>query len=224
MKFWKRNAVVTAIILFVGAAVYLNWTYGEEQQAWQKQGNDETLSQATQGEEKILGQPVLVGGTTEKEVTSGKGEANTDKTASSAPTASPGNTAVPSGSASPTDQSAQQTGSDYFASARLSRQQARDSAMSLLKEAPEESTETAQSIQTLASCMMAESRIESLVTAKGYADCVALISENSASIVVAAEEGKLNAEDVARIMDIVKAETAFSQSQIKIVPAAAGEA
>ena len=27
MKVWKRNAVVAAVVLFVCAAVYLNWTY-----------------------------------------------------------------------------------------------------------------------------------------------------------------------------------------------------
>ena len=30
MKLWKRNAVVVAIVLFVCAAVYLNWSYQKE--------------------------------------------------------------------------------------------------------------------------------------------------------------------------------------------------
>ena len=30
MKLWKRNAVVAAIVLFVCAAVYLNWSYSQE--------------------------------------------------------------------------------------------------------------------------------------------------------------------------------------------------
>ena len=30
MSVWKRNAVVVAIVLFVGAAVYLNWSYSKE--------------------------------------------------------------------------------------------------------------------------------------------------------------------------------------------------
>ena len=29
MKLWKRNAVVAAIALFICAAVYLNWSYGQ---------------------------------------------------------------------------------------------------------------------------------------------------------------------------------------------------
>ena len=33
MSVWKRNLVVVAIVLFVGAAVYLNWSYGREASA-----------------------------------------------------------------------------------------------------------------------------------------------------------------------------------------------
>lgn len=220
MKLWKRNAVVTAIILFVGAAVYLNWSYGKEQQTWKKQDENSTLSQATQGEGKILGQPVLVGGTTGKEITVNTESAPVSTDAAVEKNETAAISAAPSDPADRTEQDEQKTGNAYFASARLSRQQARDSAMTLLKEAPEESAEITEKIQTLANSMMAESRIENLVTAKGYADCVALIGENSVSVVVATEGGILETGDVARIMDIVKGETAFSQNQIKIVPAA----
>ncbi|MGI6497502.1 MAG: SpoIIIAH-like family protein [Oscillospiraceae bacterium] len=200
MKIWKRNMVIAAVILFVGTAVYLNWSYGQEQQVLGTQQDTDKTAQTGQADEKVLGQPVLVDGT------AGEGISLTS------PSASPG----ASGSPAP----GKSGGSNYFASARLTRQQARDSAMSLLKEASEDDAKTAESIQTLANSTMAESRIENLVTAKGYADCVAFISENSISVVVATETGTLQETDVARIMDIVKGETAFSQNQIKIVPAA----
>ena len=86
---------------------------------------------------------------------------------------------------------AQQTGSgtaetptenDYFATARLSRKQARDSAISMLKEAEVDENaeqtvlnEASETLQVLAAYTVAESQIESLVTAKGYADCVAFM-------------------------------------------------
>ena len=65
---------------------------------------------------------------------------------------------------------------------------------------------------------MAESQIESLVTAKGYADCVAFMGPESISVVVSAPEG-LDTADVARIKDIVVSETDFTPEQIKIVEA-----
>ena len=114
---------------------------------------------------------------------------------------------------------------DYFATARLSRKQARDSAISMLQEAEvgenaDEATliEASATLQVLAAYTVAESQIESLVTAKGYADCVAFMGPESISVVVSAPNG-LNAADVARIKDIVISETDFKPEQIKIVEA-----
>ena len=45
MNVWKRNAVVAVIVLFVCAAVYLNWSYNQE----------------TADAGKVLGQAALVG-------------------------------------------------------------------------------------------------------------------------------------------------------------------
>ena len=118
-------------------------------------------------------------------------------------------------------------GDDYFASARLTRQQARDSAISLLQEAAAQegadqsvADEASLGIQTLASYTLAEAQIENLVTAKGYADCVAFMGEESISIVVSKDDGSdLTAEDVAKITDIAITETGYDASGIKIVPA-----
>ena len=123
------------------------------------------------------------------------------------------------------DETAVYTGGDYFASARLTRQQARDNAISLLQEAAQQegagetaATEASEGIQVLASYTLTEAQIENLVTAKGYADCVAFMGEDSISVVVSAEEG-LAAEDVAKITEIVLAETDYTTDQIKVLEA-----
>ena len=116
--------------------------------------------------------------------------------------------------------------SSYFATARLNRQQARDSALSLLRQAASEEgvdqtvkDQANQSIQTMASATVSEAQIENLVTAKGYSDCVAFISDNSISVVVGAVEGGLTTADTAKITDIITGETDFTASQIKIIEA-----
>ena len=117
-----------------------------------------------------------------------------------------------------------ETEGDYFATARLTRQQARDSALALLREASE-NTEAgeeaaasgAESIQVLAGYAVAEAQIENLVTAKGYADCVAFMGEDSISVVVDTGTGELTAEDVAKITDIAMTETGYPASGIKIM-------
>lgn len=193
MKIWKRNVVVAAIMLFVCAAVYLNWSYNQEVEAGSQSADGKLLGEATLVDSST-DDPLLANGTTEGE------------------------------SAMTQENAVQQTG--YFSSARLNRQQARDSALSLLQEATadEKANQTVidqanTSIQTMANNTLSEAQIENLVTAKGYADCVCFIGDASASVVVAEVEGGLTDTDTARIMEIVKEETGLSASQIKIIEA-----
>lgn len=67
MKLWKRNAIVVAIVLFVGAAVYLNWSYGQEADA----------DAAASG--KLLGEAALVSGNSEENDAQAPGEPNRGK-------------------------------------------------------------------------------------------------------------------------------------------------
>jgi stage III sporulation protein AH len=115
-------------------------------------------------------------------------------------------------------------GSSYFATARLNRQQARDSALSLLQEAAarEDADETVRAqvddaIQTMADYTVTEAQIENLVVAKGYADCVAFIGENALSLAVSTPEGGLTDTDTAKIVDVVQQTAGFTADQIKII-------
>jgi len=197
MKLWKRNAVVAAIVLFVCVAVYLNWSYSKEETDAGKLLGQATLVDNEQGSDPLL--------------TFGTATPTPDPSA----TPDPGTTPAP---AKPT--------SGYFASARLNRQQARDSALSILREtmssesAEEQAKlEASAAIETLAAATMSEAQIENLVVAKGYTDCVAFISEGGVSVVVSAGENGLQDADVARIAEIVTAETGVPATQIKIIEA-----
>lgn len=114
--------------------------------------------------------------------------------------------------------------SDYFATARLSRTQARDNALSLLQEAgaaeeldAQVASEVAQGIEALAGYTMTEAQIENMITAKGYDDCVVFLSDQSVSVVVSTTTDGLQTEDIARITDVVKRETGLPVSAIKIL-------
>lgn len=114
------------------------------------------------------------------------------------------------------------TASDYFAAVRLSRQEARDSAVSLLQEAmayAEEGSDTTSEVklETIVETALCEAQIESLVIAKGYTDCVAYIADDGISVAVAAPEGGLLQEDVAVIADIVMNQSAYDLTQIRVV-------
>ncbi len=114
------------------------------------------------------------------------------------------------------------TVSDYFAAVRLSRQEARDSAVTLLQEAmayseSDDAAQTDTQLKTIIKDALCEAQIESLVIAKGYADCVAYISEEGISVAVASPEGGLQEPDVAVIADIVMTQSEYSMDDIRVV-------
>lgn len=110
---------------------------------------------------------------------------------------------------------------DYFAAVRLSRQEARDSAVNLLQEAiaygDEGATQSSAKLEEMVDVALCEAQIESLVIAKGYTDCVAYIADNGISVAVAAPEGGLQEPDVAVIADIVVSQSQFGMDQIHVV-------
>lgn len=212
MKLWKRNAVVAAIVLFVCVAVYLNWSYDQEAASGVSGTGTAELSN-TGGDTKTLGEAALVSSGAE-DVTSASGESEEiilDTWESQS--VSGEETAETSAG-----------GSDYFATARISREEARSSALSILQDTvndPEASeaavSAASDSITAMASATLAESQIESLVTAKGYPECVAFIGEDSVSVVVSTQSGSLEGADVAKITDIVMGETDCAANDVKVV-------
>lgn len=115
------------------------------------------------------------------------------------------------------------TATDYFAAVRLSRQQARDSAVNLLQEAMAYSgedtkdTESAMELETIIQTALSEAQIESLIIAKGYADCVAYMTGDGISVAVSSPEGGLQQQDVAVIADIVMTQSDYNLSDIRVV-------
>lgn len=114
------------------------------------------------------------------------------------------------------------TVTDYFAAVRLSRQEARDSAVSVLQEAmaysqDQEAAQTNAKLEELVQVALCEAQIESLVIAKGYADCVAYISDTGISVAVATPEGGMQQTDVAVIADIVMAQSSYEMEDIRVV-------
>jgi stage III sporulation protein AH len=114
------------------------------------------------------------------------------------------------------------TATDYFAAVRLSRQQARDSAVSLLQDVSVNSDQTkaeesAAELSDIVQTALTEAQIESLIIAKGYADCVAYMSSEGISVAVAVPESGLKQEDVAVIADIVMSQSAYTLDDIRVV-------
>ncbi len=111
---------------------------------------------------------------------------------------------------------------NYFISTALDRQEARDEAIDVLKLVTEnaESSEEAKAeasakISQIAVDIQNEANIETLVKAKGFEECVAIISEDAVSVIVSAET--LQAADTAQILTIVYETTGISPEKVSII-------
>ena len=110
----------------------------------------------------------------------------------------------------------------YFSSVQVSRQRTRDEAIEVLQSVVDNasSTETAKNealaeINKLAAVMASEANIETLIVAKGFSECVAVISGDDASIVVKSDG--LNASQISQINEIVYSEAGIKPVNITII-------
>lgn len=110
---------------------------------------------------------------------------------------------------------------DYFNEVKLNRQKSRDEALEKLNESlknaktgSEEAKSITASIEAVSNEIKTESDIEALISAKIGSECVAVINDSSAQIVVDSET--LTEDSALQIMDIVTANTELTASQIKI--------
>ena len=177
----KRNIVMAAVLLFVCAAVYLNWSYNN------RQGEaDSAMVRAEDGAMAAAEEQYLATLAEEEQ--------------------------------------ASETSPAYFASARLTRQQSRDEALSLLESAAsgegasQETIDSAmRSITAMATWSLQETQIENLLLAKDFTDCVVYIGGDGVTVAVPAPPEGLSAAAVARITDVITGETDFTASQLRII-------
>ncbi len=113
-------------------------------------------------------------------------------------------------------------GSDAFAEMTLSRKQARDEAMEVLKEVAHSSTaidsmkqDAMNSIRQIAVDIESEANIEGLIMAKGFEECVAVVNGDTASVIVKTD-GLLDSE-VAQISEIVYNQTGIHPDNLRII-------
>ncbi|MBE6911050.1 MAG: SpoIIIAH-like family protein [Oscillospiraceae bacterium] len=189
----KRSAITAVIIMFICVAVYLNWNTMEIKD------DRERLNENFGETNFVVNDSAEASETSAEENVSDK-----EKTEESSDT--------------------MKNSGEYFDEARMEKQKARDSAITTLKETTAEesvSQETrdkaAGSIEKISTNALAETRIETLVKAKGYVDCVALINDSGVSVIVTAPEEGLSPSDINKIKDIAVSETNILPSNIKIV-------
>ena len=119
---------------------------------------------------------------------------------------------------------ANDTGSQFFDEARLNREKAHDEALDtiqkILKDSSlsdkEKAEYTAQMTANLED-INAENEIETLIKAKGFADCLCFLQQGRADLTVMTTGDALTAAQVAQIRDIVMSKSNVTAQNITVV-------
>lgn len=188
MTMGKRQLVLAALIVALGAAVYLNWQFA---------GNNSLLATdaVASGAGKTYGQTDLVG--------TSSGSSKTGSSASSIAVQT--NTGADSLTQAKLSRTQARDTATELLNKVLTDAQASDTAK---KEALAKATEIANNI-------LKENSIETLIKAKGFSDCLVSLQNGECSVVVKTKEASQNNAIV--IKDIVAGQTGISYEKIKIV-------
>ena len=110
----------------------------------------------------------------------------------------------------------------YFASTQVSRDRAREEALAVLQSvvdsADADSAEKAQALEdiaTIANNIEAEANIETMVMAKGFEQCIAIINDGMCTVVVMTEG--LLASHMSQINEIVYEQTGIKPVNVKYI-------
>lgn len=176
--FGKRQMMLGVLVLALGLAVYLNYSFASP-------SADHITASAgttTTGNNDHLGDAQYVGNTT---VANAKSAA-------------------------------------YFKEARQNRETARSEALEMVEELMNNAkisgsvqAEVVKKIQDMADAVDRESKIENLIKAKGFADCVVYIDGENCNVVVQADT--LTAQQTAQITEIILSQSQIPAQNIAIV-------
>ena len=195
----RATAITLAAALVV--AVYLNWQYARTDVSLQEDAV--TVSAAAETQAEPTAEVVTDGLMTEAEAVSSAGKNYGEAQLVSV---------------------ASDSGAKFFEEARLKRQKAHDAALDTIQKTLKSSSLSAEEKKTYAQELTgnledlhAENEIETLVKAKGFADCLCFLQSGRADLTVMTAGDALTAAQVAQIRDIVLSKSSVTAQNITVV-------
>lgn len=199
----SRGVTLMALALTLGAAVYLNWSLGRtapvvaQDSALSTEpagGVVETAANAGEPDTAAVFDPLV----TVQEAA----------TATAAPQQSAQETANKNYGEAQLVSVNKDSGTEFFDAARLARSKARDEALETIQKTLKSTTLSAEEKEQLTTNLSAqvnnvtlETSLETLIKAKGFADCVVSIDGKRANVTVMTENDILSGPEVAKIRD-----------------------
>lgn len=180
-----RGVTLATLVLALGAAVYMNWNFARN--APDTAGIEpEAVSASVQTEDVAVYDPL---GTEPAEETANKNYGEAQLVSAS-----------------------QDSGSDFFESARMARTKARDEALDSIQKtlkntglSDEEKEKLTEELELQISNITSETSLENKIKAKGFADCVVTLGPSRADVTVMTENDALSADEVTQIRDVLLA-------------------
>lgn len=186
MKFNAKGRGVTlaTLVLALGAAVYMNWNFTQNVPQTVSAEPETAAVSADAGDSVAVLDPL------ETEAAEPTGNKNY------------GEAQLVSAS--------QDSGDDFFESARLARTKARDEALDSIQKtlknaslSEEEKEKLTEELELQVSNITSETSLENKIKAKGFADCVVTLGVSRADVTVMTENDALTADEVTQIRDVL---------------------
>ena len=197
----KATAITLAAALVV--AVYLNWQYSRTGVSLNEDAVNVSAAVVETEAEAVAASPITDGLMTEAEAVS-----SANKNYGEAQLVSVAN----------------DSGSKFFEEARLKREKAHDAALDTIQKTLKSSNLSAEEKKSYARQLTgnledlnAENEIETLVKAKGFADCLCFLQSGRADLTVMTSGDALTAAQVAQIRDIVLSKSSVTAQNITVV-------
>ena len=185
----KKQIVLASLVAALGVAVYLNYQFAETEGEYIASSSDSAVQQ-----EENYGDATFVDTKTaiENQLTS-------------------------------TEEMTALNSSEYFSEAKLTRSKSRDEAVEALKTMLSDDELTLEQKSALteqathfAQAIEIEGKIENILKAKGFEDCMVYYDVDNVDVILKADE--LLQEEVTQIRDVILEETDVAVQNISIVP------
>ena len=189
-KLKSRGATAAVLTLALGAAVYLNWSFSRG--APPSLLVSDTTADAVETAAAPVTDQLAIEAAAAAEDTETSAVDDADKNYGEAQLVSVN----------------QDSGTEFFESARLTRSKARDEALDTLKKSlkdvgltKEEKDALTAELSARISNITLETKLETLIKSKGFPDCVVNLEGSKANVTVMTENDALTAEEVTRVRD-----------------------
>lgn len=201
----SRKATAAVMVLALGAAVYLNWSFAREapQNLTVAQTDGTAVETAAAAETAVVTDPL------ESAVETSAADSSVEEQATNKNYGEAQMVSV-----------SQDSGTEFFEEARLSRSKSRDEALEALNEALKDTSvseaekkELTNKLSTQVNNITLETKLETLIKSKGFADCVVNLEGERANVTVMTENDALTVEEVAQIRDALMSQCTGLQAQ-----------